>query len=209
MAELAVYDLSGKETEKLNVSDSVFAVSKSPQVVHQALVSYLANQRSGTASAKTRAEVRGGGIKPWRQKGTGRARVGSIRSPLWRGGGVVFGPKPKDLYCKFPKKMMTAALKTVLSDRVREQAVKVVEDLEVASGKTKEAVKVLSPFRKEGAKLLLVVSAPSETLKRAVRNIPAVKLVTGEGLNIYDLLNASQLLFTKKGLRALEERVEK
>ncbi|MCX5751059.1 MAG: 50S ribosomal protein L4 [Candidatus Saganbacteria bacterium] len=209
MAKLAVYNLAGKEIEELTVSDKVFATSKSPMVVHQALVSYLANQRSGTASTKTRAEVSGGGVKPWKQKGTGRARVGSIRSPLWRGGGVVFGPKPRDYSFSLSKKMMKAALKTVLSDRVKEEAVKVVEELDIASGKTKDAVKALASFRKEGSKLLLVVHAPSENLKRAVKNIPFVKMVTGEGLNIHDLLSTDQALFTKQAVKALEERIEK
>jgi len=209
MAKLAVYNLAGKETDTITVSDGVFATLKSPTVVHQAINSYLANQRSGTASTKTRAEVSGGGIKPWKQKGTGRARAGSSRSPLWRHGGIVFGPKPRDYSFSLSKKMMKAALKTVLSDRVKEGLVKVVEDLDIASGKTKDAVAALAPFVSEESNLLLVVSNPSENLKRAVRNIPAVKIVASEGVNINDLLSAQQILFTKKGIKALEERIEK
>ena len=208
MTNLTVYSLEGKEVSTIKVSDDVFASNSSVGIVHQALVWYQAGQRAGTASTKTRAEVRGGGKKPWNQKGTGRARAGSIRSPLWRGGGVIFGPKPRDYSFSLSKKARKAALRVVLSDRVKSQALKVIEEIKIPSGKTKDAVNVLKPFS-NGTSLLLIADNPEETLKRATKNLKKVKVVDPKALNIQDLLAHGLILVTKKALVALEERVAK
>jgi large subunit ribosomal protein L4 len=193
----------------MEVSDQLFALSKSPTVVHQAVVHYLAGQRSGNASAKTRAEVRGGGAKPWRQKGTGRARAGSIRSPLWRGGGVIFGPKPRDYAFSLPKKIERAALRRVLSDRLAANRISVIPDLKIPSGKTKDAAVQLKPFMGEKGALLLVVNEADEFLKRAVRNLKGVKMVRSRDLNVYQLVASKSILITQPAIKTLEERLGK
>jgi len=205
MGKLPLYNQDGKSISEIEVSDEVFGLKPNLPVVHQVASWYLASRRSGTASSKTKGEVSGGGAKPWRQKGTGRARVGSIRSPLWKGGGVIFGPKPRDYSFSLPKKIRKLAIKVALSDKLREGKILVIEDLKVEAGKTKEMVKVLDNLKIN--KGLLVADKLEEKLVRASRNIEGVKLVLDKELNIHDLLNYDHLLLTQGAVKDLEEKL--
>lgn len=187
-----------KELEKLLVK------KPNENVVHAALTWYLASQRRGTHSTKTRAEVRGGGIKPWRQKGTGRARAGSIRSPLWRKGGVIFGPKPRKYGYSFPKKMRRLAIKLALSDKVKESKVKVVDALKLSEAKTKAAVKLLKDMAVSG-KVLFVLGKENEIFVKSSRNLKGVKTLNARELNIYELLLADWVVIEKSAIPLLEE----
>lgn len=206
MVKLPVYDLAGKSEGTLNAAPEVFGQKENEHIVHSTLRWYLAAKRRGGASTKTRSEVRGGGTKPWRQKGTGRARAGSIRSPLWRGGGVIFGPKPRDYSYNLPKKMRQLALKVVLSDKAKAGKIKVVPKIELSEPKTKEMIKVLKNLKIEG-KGLIVLDKIEERVIRAGRNIKDVKLVQHKDINIHDLLAAEWLLLTKGAVKSLEERL--
>jgi large subunit ribosomal protein L4 len=172
--------------------------------MYEAVKNYLANQRQGTQSAKTRADVRGGGRKPWRQKGTGRARQGSIRSPQWKGGGVVFAPKPRDYSYKLPKKIKRLALKSALSSKVQDQEIIVVDSLGLDRPKTKDMVKVLSNL-KAGKKTLVVIPERDEAVILAARNIPGVKTAYVNTINVYDILNCDSFLITKDAVNKVEE----
>jgi large subunit ribosomal protein L4 len=172
--------------------------------MYEAVKNYLANQRQGTQSAKTRAEVRGGGRKPWRQKGTGRARHGSIRSPQWIGGGVVFAPKPRDYSYKLPKKIKRLALKSALSSKVEDNEIIVVDSLVLNKPKTKDMIKVLSNL-KAGKKTLVVMPERDENVILASRNIPGVKTAYVNTINVYDILNCDSFLITKEAVNKVEE----
>lgn len=189
---------------KTNLPSKIFGEKENEHAVHTALIWYLAAQRRGTHSAKTRAEVRGGGIKPWRQKGTGRARVGSIRSPLWRKGGVIFPPKPRSYAFHLPKKARKLAIRIALSDKARAGRVKVVDELKVEKPKTKLAAKLLKDQKVEG-KTLIVLAKEDQVFVKAARNIQGVKIVLYKELNIFDLLSAEWLLMEKTAVGALEE----
>lgn len=182
----------------------IFEQKPNGHIVHSALIWFLASLRRGTHSALTRAEVRGGGKKPWKQKGTGRARAGSIRSPLWRKGGVIFGPKPRDYTFSFPKKMRKLALKVALSDKAREGKVKIVDGLAVDQPKTKLGVKLFKELGISG-KVLVLVGQENKNVVKAVRNIAGVKLLEPKELNIYELLKAEWVLVEKSGVTQLEE----
>jgi len=203
MSQLPLYDVNGKNLGELNAPDSVFAQKSNDQVIYETLKWYLASQRRGTHSTKTKAEVRGGGKKPWRQKGTGRARAGSIRSPLWRKGGVVFGPKPRDYGYALPKKVRKLALKVALSDKAKEGKLKVVAELKLAQVKTKEAKKLLNLLKIYG-KILILCPGENKDLEKAVRNIAGVKVIAPENLNIYDLLNAEWVVAERQAIEKLE-----
>lgn len=205
MVDLALYSKEGKEIGKVSGEDAVFSVTYSEALVHQVLRWYQCGLRQGTHSTLTKGEVRGGGKKPWKQKGTGRARAGSIRSPLWRGGGVIFGPKPRDYSFALPKKIRKAALRAVISDRVRGGCVKVVEDLNVSFPKTKNMLEILKSLELSDKKVLLVLGENDRKLKLAGRNIPKLKTVQVDGLNIYDLLNCGWLVLQKESLPKLME----
>ena len=204
MAEVEVKNLKNKIVGKLDLSDQVFAYAASNTLVWEAVNAYLAGQRKGTHSTKGRGEVRGGGRKPWRQKGTGRARVGSNRSPLWRGGGVTFGPQPRDYGQPFPKKKRRGALKMVLSDKLKDERILVIEDFELSSHRTQEFVGVMKTFGLE-KKLLVVDARENRNLFLSTRNLPGAKMVQAIGLNIYDLLNCSHLMISKGSLLELQE----
>jgi large subunit ribosomal protein L4 len=204
MAKLPLYNVEGKSAGELSVSKEIFDRKANEQVVHSALIWFLASQRRGTHHAKTRAEVRGGGVKPWRQKGTGRARVGSIRSPLWRKGGVIFGPKPRSYAYNLPKKMRKLALKIALSDKAKAGKVKIVEELKVSEPKTKLAAKLLKNLKATG-KTLIVLAEENKTFEQAARNLERVELISFKSLNIFDLLAAEWLLIEKKAMAGLEE----
>ncbi len=204
MPKVALYDITGSQIGDMELSDDVFGVEVNTHVLYEAVKNYLANQRQGTQSAKTRAEVRGGGRKPWRQKGTGRARQGSIRSPQWVGGGVVFAPKPRDYSYKLPKKIKRLALKSALSSKVEDNEIIVVDSLYLDKPKTKDMIKVLSNL-KAGKKTLVVMPERDENVILASRNIPGVKTTYVNTINVYDILNCDSFLITKDAVNKVEE----
>ena len=206
---LPVLSAQGKEVEQIELEKRVFDGKISEALIHQAVVTYLANQRKGLASTKTRGEVRGGGIKPWRQKGTGRARVGSIRSPLWRGGGVTFGPKPHSYYKDLPQKMKTMALKSALNAKLRDKEILILSDLKVASHKTKDFSKIVKSLKLDGVKVRVVVEKLESNLKLATRNIKKVLLAKASDVHATEVVDCKRLVLTKSALRDVEERVKK
>jgi large subunit ribosomal protein L4 len=202
--QLPVRDVKGSVLRTIEVSDDVYGVEMNGPLVHQIIVGHLANRRVGTHSTKTRAEVRGGGRKPWRQKGTGRARQGSIRSPQWRGGGIVHGPKPRDYHQRLPKKMRRSAIKCLLSDKVRGESFVIVDEIVLNEYKTKEMVSVLEQLGLSG-KSLVVSSDPNQGLGRACRNLPRVKSLPVATINALDLINYENLLITESAVRKVED----
>lgn len=203
MANVAVLNMSGAEVGQLELNDAIFGIEANEHVMHLAVVQYLANQRQGTQSAKTRAEVRGGGRRPWRQKGTGRARQGSIRSPQWVGGGVVFAPKPRDYSFKLNKKVKRLALQSALSTKAVEGKIIVVDELTMAEAKTKEMMKVLANIKCGNA--LIVMADTDKNVMLSARNIPEVKTASVNTINIYDLLKYNTLVVTKEAVAKIEE----
>ncbi len=202
MANVKVFNLSGSEVGTIDLNDNIFAIEVNTHVMHQAVVQYLANQRQGTQSALTRAEVRGGGKKPWRQKDTGRARQGSIRSPQWTGGGVVFAPKPRDYSFKLNKKVKRLALKSALTTKVNDGKLVVVDEMNV-NAKTKEMASALKNLKIE--KALIVVEDDNKNAVVAARNIPAVKTASVNTINVYDILKYDSLVLTKSTAAKIEE----
>ena len=202
---LIVYDMQGKKIEEL---PSIFNGPLKSAAVSQAVTMYLANQRCGLASTKTIGEVSGGGKKPWKQKGTGRARAGSIRSPLWRHGGVVFGPHPKDFHYTLSAKLKNAALRSVLNEKSLNGDILVLEKLEIAKPKTKEIKNILDNLNIK-AKTLLVLPRADHNLKLAIKNMTDVESALAEGLNALDCLRAGKIIFSKESLELLSKRLEK
>lgn len=214
MAKIKVYNLEGKEIETLELSDAVFGVESKADVLHQVMVGYLANRRGPYAHTKTRGEVRGGGKKPWKQKGTGRARAGSSRSPIWVGGGITFGPRNERNYqIKINKKIKTAAMRMALSDKVKNGALIAVEKLDIGEPKTKiilGAVKNLfSKIGKEFKGRGIVISDKNNNVKRAAGNLKEFKNISSMDLNIIDVMNSDYLVLEKSALQALESRLNK
>jgi large subunit ribosomal protein L4 len=204
--ELDVIDRQGTAVEKVAVADSAFGAKVKPHLFHQVIRMQLANRRRGTASTKTRGEVSGGGRKPWRQKGTGRARHGSTRSPLWRGGGVALGPKPRDYAYELPKKVRRAALCSALSMKAQEGLLKVIDRIDIPAPKTKQMVGFLKDMGVEKSALILLPD-DNPNVQLAARNLPHVKVLRVEGANIYDLLTHDYLICGKDALLKLQERV--
>ena len=204
--ELDVIDRQGTSVEKIAVADSAFGAEVEPHLFHQVVRMQLASRRRGTASTKTRGEVSGGGKKPWRQKGTGRARQGSTRSPLWRGGGVALGPKPRDYSYGLPKKVRRAALRSALSMKVREGLLKVVDRIDVPEPRTKQMVGFLKDLGLE-KRVLVLLAVDDANVQLAARNLPDVKVLHVDGMNIYDLLTYDYLICAKDALVKLQERV--
>ena len=203
MANVKVFNMSGSEVGSIELNDSIFAVEVNTHVMHQAVVQYLANKRQGTQSALTRAEVRGGGRKPWRQKGTGRARQGSTRSPQWTGGGVVFAPKPRAYSFKLNKKVKRLALKSALTTKVNDGKFVVVDEINLPEMKTKEMVKVLNNLNVN--KSLVVLEDANEKAVVAARNIPTVKTASVSTINVYDILKYDSVVVTKAAVEKIEE----
>jgi large subunit ribosomal protein L4 len=204
--ELDVIDRQGTPIEKIAVADGTFAAEVKTHLFHQVVRMQLAKRRRGTASTKTRGEVSGGGRKPWRQKGTGRARQGSTRSPLWRGGGVALGPKPRDYAYKLPKKVRRAALRSALSMKTQEGLLKVIDRLDLPAPKTRQMVSFLRDLGVEKAVVILLAD-DNLNVQLAARNLPGVKVLRVEGTNIYDLLAHDYLLCTREALIKLQEKV--
>lgn len=194
---IPVYNIKGKKIDKLEPNKDIFDGEVKKEVLYQVVKMYEANKRSGTHSTKVRSEVRGGGKKPWRQKGTGRARAGSIRSPIWRGGGVVFGPHPRDYSYNVPRKAKKAALKYSLNAKLKDEEMVIVDGLALENPKTKEFAAILSRLKVSG-KALVVLAARDENIERAARNIPGVTIETADNLNAYDVLLHDKLIITKE-----------
>ncbi len=205
MPKVAVYDMTGAKTGEIELNDSVFGVEINEAVVHQAVVMQLASQRHGTHATKTRSMVRGGGRKPWKQKGTGRARAGSIRSPLWVGGGVAFGPHPRSYKFSMPRKVRRLAIKSALTAKVNDGGLLIVEDINFAAPKTKDVVKFLGNFEASDNKALIITVDQNDNVVKSSRNIPGVKAINTMGLNVFDLLHHDKVLVTKDAVAKIEE----
>lgn len=204
MPTVAVYNVNGEKTGDMELNENFFGVEMNAGLLHQAVVLQQASQRLGTHSTKTRGLVKGGGRKPWRQKGTGRARSGSTRSPIWVGGGTVFGPQPRKYGFKMPRKQRRLALKCALSDKVRNGDFLVLESLDFETPKTKQVVKMLNDFKTD-AKVLLITEEYKENVDLSARNIQSVKAITAEGINVVDILYHGKLFVTKDAVKRMEE----
>lgn len=204
MPKVAVYDITGAQTGELELNDNVFGVEVNVSVMHQAVVRQLANQRQGNHATKTRGVVRGGGKKPWKQKGTGRARAGSIRSPLWVGGGVVFGPHPRSHALGMPRKARRLAIRSALSDKVNNGELLIVDQIMFEQPKTKEVLNMLAGFNVMAQKALIVTEG-DEIVEKSARNIPGVKAIPSTGLNVYDILYHDKVFITKGAIAKIEE----
>lgn len=204
MPNVALYNISGQQVGEIELSENTFGANVNVEAMHQVVKMYLANQRQGTQSALTRAEVRGGGIKPWRQKGTGRARHGSIRSPQWKHGGTVFAPKPRSYRYTVPKKIKRIAMKSALSSKVNDNNILVVEELNFDAPKTKQVVSLLQNLKVD-SKTLIVVADNNENVVKSARNIEGIKTAFVNTLNVYDILNYDKFIITKDAVKKVEE----
>lgn len=204
MPKVNVYNILGEQVEQIELKDDVFGVEINEHALYEVVKNQLANKRQGTQSAKTRAEVRGGGRKPWRQKDTGRARQGSIRAPHWVGGGVTFAPKPRDYSYKVPKKVKRLAMKSALSSKVLNEEIIILDKLSLDEPKTKEMAKILSNI-KAGKKALIVMDEKDMNIIKSARNIPNVQVTYVNTLNVYDILHFDSFIITKDAVRKVEE----
>ncbi len=204
MPNVSVFDMNGKKVSDLALAESVFGIEPNSYAMHLCVVNYLANQRQGTQSTRTRSEVSGGGKKPWKQKGTGRARQGSTRAPQWTHGGVAHGPKPREYGFSINKKVRRLAMKSAFSSKVAAEELVVLDDLKLDAIKTKEVVKVLTALE-TGKKVLLVLPENNDVLYRSARNIAGVKVSTVNTLNVYDILNCDTMLVLKDSVAKIEE----
>ncbi len=204
MPNITTYDMTGKQTGTMEVSEAVFGIEPNATVLHSAVVNYLANQRQGTQSTLTRAEVSGGGKKPWRQKGTGHARQGSTRSPQWTHGGIALGPKPRDYSYALPKKVRRLAMKSALSSKVATEDMMILDELTLEEIKTKTMVSVLNALGAD-KKVLLVMAEKDDKVILSARNIPGVKTALVNTLNVYDILNADKFIVVKDAVAKIEE----
>ena len=205
MVEMNIHTIDGKKIGEIELDNNLFDAKINKHVVHQIVKRYLAGKRRGTASTKNRSEVSGGGKKPWKQKGTGRARAGSIRSPLWVGGGVIFGPENRDYSYPIPKKMRLVALKSILSDKAKNNNIIILDDLELKEGKTKEIISIFNNLNLEGNKVLIVIDKEDELIKRAVSNLEGIMVITANKINTYELINYKKIIITKDALKVIEE----
>ena len=203
MPNMKVLDMTGKEVSNIELSDAIFGITPNESAMHTMVVNYLANQRQGTQSTLTRTEVRGGGRKPWRQKGTGHARQGSTRSPQWTGGGVVFAPKPRDYSVKMNKKEKQLAMKSALSSKVAENKLVVVDKLDLQEAKTSVFAKILAKL--SAPKALVVTKDKNNNVVLSANNIPTVKTTVANSLSVYDILKYEKLVLTKEAVAAIEE----
>jgi len=202
--KVALYDMNGAQIGDIDLSENVFGIEPNEAVLHQFVKMQLANKRVGTSSTKTRAEVKGSGKKPWRQKGTGRARVGHKRNPVWKGGGIAFGPKPRDFSFKMPRKVRRLAMRSALSSKVLDNNIIVVDHLNFEEPKTKQMVLALEAL-KTGKKTLVVTTGDAQNAMKSARNIPGVKPLGVDFINVYDLLKYETLLITKDAVARVEE----
>ncbi len=207
--KMDVYNIQGEKVGEIDLDPQVFDGKVNKELLYQVINAYLTNQRKGTASTKTRGEVSGSGRKPWPQKHTGRARAGSIRSPIWRGGGVVFGPKPRDYYIKLPARMKKLALKSGLNAKYINQDLLLLDSLEIDVPKTKKFQEILENLNLLNTKTLFVTTEPSKTTRLSCRNIPYVFLKRASEITAYDVLNCKKLVITQDGLKQIQERIKK
>lgn len=203
MPTVGLFNKEGNKIEDIQLNETIFAAEVNADAMHQVVVALLANKRQGTQSAKTRAEVRGGGIKPWRQKGTGRARQGSIRAPQWIKGGVVFAPKPRDYRMSIPKSMRRVAMLSALTSKVQNDEMVVLDSLTLEVPKTKEVVKMLNAFNAK--KTLIITDEANETVYKSARNIEGVAVLPVNNINVYDLLKYPKVIMTKDAVSKIEE----
>ena len=204
MPTVSVFDMTGKEVGTMELSENVFGIEPNVPVMHAAVVNYLANQRQGTQSTLTRAEVSGGGRKPWKQKGTGHARQGSIRAPQWTHGGVALGPKPRDYRYTLNKKVKQLALRSALSSKVADQEIIIVDDIQIPEIKTKTVVGMLKALKAE-KKTLIMTDGVNKNLVISANNVPNVKTAPTNNINVYDVLNCEKLILTKSAVQKIEE----
>ena len=202
--ELKVFNTNGKEVSKLKVSDEIFGAEYNEALIHQVVVAQLANKRQGTKSTLTRTEVRGGGIKPWRQKGTGRARQGSIRAPQWRHGGIVFAPKPRDFSKKINKRMKAMAFKSAISQKIRQDELFVLDAIELKEAKTRLMAEICNKLD-AGKKALFVLGAENENVVRAARNLAEAATISADVLSVYDLVKSNKVYLTVDAVKKIEE----
>jgi len=205
MATTDVYNMEGQKISQIDLHEGIFNVPVKPHVLHEVVRMQLNSWRAGTAATKSRAEVRGGGKKPYRQKGTGRARAGSRTSPLWRGGGVIFGPKPRSYAYKVPKKLRRLALRMALSSKFRENTLKVVDQLKMDSIKTKRFVEIMNALGVKNA--LVVMDGKNVAVELSSRNVPSAKVLRCEGLNVYDILKFENLVLVEPSVKQIQERL--
>lgn len=205
MAVTELYNINNEKIGEVELNDDLFAVEVNSHLLHGVVRNQLANRRQGTACTKTRIEVRGGGKKPYKQKGTGRARAGSSRSPLWRGGGTTFGPKPRDYSYKLPKKMRKLGLKMALSARVAEQNITVLDDFQLEAIKTQNFAAIMGKFNIANA--LIVIPENNINLEKSSRNVPGFKVLQAIGLNVYDILHHKHLILVQSSIEQLEKRL--
>jgi len=204
MPKVALYNVSGQQIGDIELDENIFGVEVNQHVLYEVIKNQLANKRQGTQSAKTRAEVRGGGRKPWRQKGTGRARQGSTRSPQWTGGGVVFAPKPRDYSYSVPKKVKRLALKSALSSKVLSNEIIVLDELKLDQPKTKDMISILKNIN-SGKKALIVMDEKNENVVKSANNIQGVETTLVNTLNVYDILKNTSLIITKDAVKKVQE----
>jgi len=207
MSQASIYSPEGKEVSKVNLKKEIFGIKPNPLVVHQYVKAYLTNQRQGTAATKTRATMTGGGHKPWRQKGTGRARAGSNTSPIWVGGGRAHGPHPREFSVNLPRKIKLLALKSALADKAQEKRIKIIEEPNFETPKTNSAVSILDNLGIKGNKVLLLVEGKNENLIKSFRNIAKLTYKRASLVNAYEILNSDYLLLTKNAWESLEENL--
>lgn len=205
MPKVTLYNIAGEAAGEFELNDSVFGVAYNEAVIHQAVVRQMSNERLGTHATKTRGLVRGGGKKPWKQKGTSRARVGSIRSPLWVGGGTVFGPTPRSYAKAMPRKARQLAVKSALSEKLRADELVILDQIEFDAPKTKQVVKMLDAFKADGKALIVDGGEKAANTILSARNLPGVKALTADGINIYDLVHYTKLFMTKSAVEKIEE----
>ncbi len=208
MVETQVKDINNKALENIELPDTIFGLRVRKDILHTAVVNYLANQRQGTHSTKTKGEVRGGGRKPWKQKKTGRARHGSIRSPLWKGGGITFGPKPRGYSYKLPKKFKRFALKTALSSKYNDNEMMIIDDIKINEPKTKGIVEILKNLGVDGKNVLIVLPESDQNVVLSARNIVGVDVVRVSDINTYDVLSHNIVMMTKDAVSVLKETHE-
>ncbi|MBI2252495.1 MAG: 50S ribosomal protein L4 [Armatimonadetes bacterium] len=205
MPKINLHDLEGKNIGDLELKEEIFNIPLNKEVIFSSLIRQLNNKRQGSASTKTKAQVRGGGRKPWKQKGTGRARHGSIRSPIWKGGGVVFGPHTKDYYYDLPKKIKNLALKSLLSYKFKNNSLIILDYLKLDTPKTKNFLEILKKLELQNKSTLIILKTKDQIVKKSAENIPKVKIINLENLNIFDILKSEYLIFTKESLNSIEE----
>ncbi|MFH1825551.1 MAG: 50S ribosomal protein L4 [Candidatus Firestonebacteria bacterium] len=207
MPKLSVHDITDKEVESIELKDEIFGIKSNQKVITEAVLNELSNKRKGIASTKTRAEVRGGGKKPWKQKGTGRARHGSIREPQWRGGGIAHGPKPRSYYYKLPDKVKKLAFRSIISDRIKENNILILNELKIEKIKTKGIIEILKNLKLHWTKTLIITDGRDDNLKKSVKNIKNVKLIYLNNINCHDLLKFDKIVFTKLAITNLEKQL--